>query len=107
MSRPESESAASRPIEEGKAHSSEAKLAHLRSEIDAVDSQLVELLAQRHRLVQKVIEVKQQGDLPTSHPAREENLISARRDQAVRAGLDPDYVEDLFRTMLRHSRIGQ
>ena len=82
-------------------------LDHLREEIDAIDQQLVELLAQRRRIVQQVIEVKQQHDLPTFHPAREENLISTRRAQAVRAGLDPDYVEDLFRTMLRHSRVGQ
>jgi chorismate mutase/prephenate dehydrogenase len=82
-------------------------LDHLRTQIDSLDQQLVDLLAQRRRVVQQVIEVKQQHDLPTFHPAREENLISARRAQAAQAGLDPDYVEDLFRTMLRHSRVGQ
>jgi len=79
----------------------------LRDQIDAIDKQLVDLLAQRRRVVQQVTEVKQQHDLPTFHPAREENLISARRAQASQAGLDPDYVEDLFRTVLRHSRVGQ
>src|SRR5208337_3492114 len=69
--------------------------------------QLVELLAERRRVVQKVTELKQQHELPTFHPAREENLISARRAQAAQAGLDPDYVEDLFRTVLRHSLVGQ
>src|ERR1035437_1328866 len=82
-------------------------LDHLRDQIDSIDKQLVELLAQRGRVVQQVIQVKQQHDLPTFHPAREENLISARRTQATQAGLDPDYVEDLFRTVLRHSRAGQ
>jgi len=57
--------------------------------------------------VEQVIHVKQQEGLPTFHPAREENLISTRRAQAEQAGLDPDYVEDLFRTVLRHSRVGQ
>ena len=79
----------------------------LRQEIDSIDRQLVELLGVRRRLVEKVVEIKQQRDLPTFHPAREENLISARRAQAVEAGLDPDYIEDLFRTVLRHSRVGQ
>jgi len=82
-------------------------LDHLREQIDSIDKQLVELLAQRRRVVQQVTEVKQQHDLPTFHPAREENLISARRAQATQAGLDPDYVEDLFRTVMRHSRVGQ
>jgi chorismate mutase/prephenate dehydrogenase len=84
-----------------------AELDQLREQIDGIDKQLVNLLAQRRDVVQRVTEVKQQHDLPTFHPAREENLISARRAQAVEAGLDPDYVEDLFRTMLRHSRVGQ
>ncbi|MCX6922479.1 MAG: bifunctional chorismate mutase/prephenate dehydrogenase [Verrucomicrobia bacterium] len=84
-----------------------AKLEQLREQIDSIDKQLVDLLAQRLGVIRKVTEVKQQHDLPTFHPAREENLISARRAQAIQAGLDPDYVEDLFRTVLRNSRVGQ
>jgi len=91
----------------GAAPAAKPGLDHLRVQIDAIDQQLVDLLAQRRRVVQQVTEIKQQHDLPTFHPAREENLISARRAQAMQAGLDPDYVEDLFRTMLRHSRVGQ
>ena len=87
--------------------SHKASLEHLREQIDRIDQQLVDLLAQRLRVVEQVTAVKQQDDLPTFHPAREENLISARRAQATQAGLDPDYVEDLFRTVLRHSRVGQ
>ena len=79
----------------------------LREQIDAIDKQLVDLLAQRLKTVQQITRIKQQHDLPTFHPAREENLIAARRAQAAEAGLDPDYVEDLFRTVLRHSRLGQ
>ncbi len=82
-------------------------LESLREQIDQIDQQLVDLLVQRGRVVQQVTEIKKQHDLPTFHPAREENLISTRRAQATQAGLDPDYVEDLFRTMLRHSRVGQ
>ncbi len=84
-----------------------ADLEQLREAIDRIDQQLVDLLAQRRQVVQQVTAIKQKHDLPTFHPAREENLISARRAQATEAGLDPDYVEDLFRTVLRHSRVGQ
>jgi chorismate mutase / prephenate dehydrogenase len=82
-------------------------LEQLRGRIDGLDRQLVALLAERRRVVDQVVRVKQDHGLPTSHPAREENLIWARRAQAVEAGLDPDYVEDLFRTVLRQSRAGQ
>lgn len=83
------------------------RIAQLRQQIDRLDRELVELLARRRRIVEEVVHVKQQHDLPTFHPAREEDLISARRAQALEAGLDPDYIEDLFRTVLRHSREGQ
>ncbi len=79
----------------------------LREEIDRIDRQLVELLGRRGRVVKEVVKIKEQQNLPMFHPAREEDLISARRAQAMGAGLDPDYIEDLFRTVLRHSRVGQ
>lgn len=79
----------------------------LRHAIDQLDQELVELLSRRRRLVEEVAQIKQVQNLPTFHPAREENLISARRAQARQAGLDPDFIEDLFRTVMRHSRVGQ
>jgi chorismate mutase/prephenate dehydrogenase len=95
------------PSASARANSSAEAMDSLRRQIDAIDTQLVNLLVQRRHVVEQVAEVKREYDLPVSHPAREENLISARRRQAEAAGLDPDYVEDLFRTMLRHSRAGQ
>lgn len=91
----------------GEPLSPQSAIERLREQIDRIDTQLVDLLAQRRQVVAEVARVKQQHDLPVSHPAREENLISARRAQASAAGLDPDYIEDLFRTILRHSRVGQ
>jgi chorismate mutase/prephenate dehydrogenase len=79
----------------------------LRREIDQIDQQMVQLLARRRAVVQRVAEVKQRHDLQLYHPAREENLISARRTEAARAGLDPDFVEDIFRTVMRYSRTKQ
>jgi chorismate mutase/prephenate dehydrogenase len=82
-------------------------LEELRLQIDQTDQALVGLLARRKGLVMEVANVKKVQGLPTHHPAREEDLISARRAQAVAAGLDPDYIEDLFRTVMRNSRVGQ
>ncbi|MCL4176411.1 MAG: bifunctional chorismate mutase/prephenate dehydrogenase [Verrucomicrobia bacterium] len=79
----------------------------LRAQIDSLDTELVSLLARRREVVERVARVKRENDLPASHPAREEDLISARRVQAAAVGLDPDYIEDLFRTVLRNSRVGQ
>lgn len=84
-----------------------AGIVALREQIDRIDRQLVDLLAERRLVVAQLTQVKQQHKLPSFHPAREENLISARRARALETGLDPDYIEDLFRTVLRHSRAGQ
>lgn len=79
----------------------------LRRDIDALDARVVDLLAERQRLVEKVAAWKRSHNLPVYHPAREEDLISRRRAQAQGAGLDPDLLEDLFRRLLRQSRVAQ
>lgn len=85
----------------------ETLLGEARGEIDAIDTRILDLLAERRKVVEKVVEVKKSHGLPVYHPAREENLLSKRREEAVRLGLGPDMVEDLFRTIMRGSRISQ
>ena len=84
-----------------------AALEDLRRQIDAIDQQIVGLLARRHDVVQQVAAIKTAQHLPVYHPAREEDLISQRREQATRAGLDPDHVEELYRCIMRQSRVRQ
>jgi chorismate mutase/prephenate dehydrogenase len=83
------------------------QLDSLRRDIDALDQQIVELLARRAAKVQEVVALKKAAHLPVYHAAREENLISQRRDQALRVGLDPDFVEELYRCIMRQSRVRQ
>lgn len=75
-----------------------------RQRIDQIDQRLVDLLAERQRVVEQIAELKKAENLPIYHPAREENLISQRRKQGAEAGLDPDGVDELFRCILRQSR---
>jgi len=79
----------------------------LRHRIDGIDEQIVTLLAKRHATVQQVVAIKTARRLPVYHPSREEDLISQRRDQAARVGLDPDHIEELYRSILRQSRVRQ
>lgn len=78
-----------------------------REEIDRIDSGILELLAKRLEIVDRVGKVKRESGIPVYHPAREENLITGRRAEAQKLGLDPALVEDLFRAILRGSRITQ
>ena len=84
-----------------------SELERLRTEIDATDLKVVDLLAKRQEQVKQVMALKQAHQLPVYHPAREEDLLYARRRQARDAGVDPDYIEELYRIILRQSRVAQ
>jgi chorismate mutase / prephenate dehydrogenase len=82
-------------------------LGGLREDIDAIDARIVSLLVDRQRVVRNVAALKKAHNLPVYHPAREEDLISRRRQQAMDTGLDPDFIEELYRTIIRRSRVTQ
>ncbi|MBN8445755.1 MAG: bifunctional chorismate mutase/prephenate dehydrogenase [Gammaproteobacteria bacterium] len=82
---------------------SAAELAPLRTQIDAIDSQLVELLAARAKVTAEVGRVKQQYALPLYVPERELSLLKARREQAEHIGVSAELVEDVLRRVMRES----
>jgi chorismate mutase/prephenate dehydrogenase len=83
------------------------ELERLRLQLDAIDQKIVSLLAERQAEVEHVVQLKKAHNIPVYHPAREENLISHCRSQGSKAGLDPDYVEEIYRRILRQSRVEQ
>lgn len=83
------------------------ELGALRDQIDGIDEKIVSLLSERQQIVEQVVAFKKANNLPIYHPAREEDLISGRRRQGEEAGLDPDFVEDLYRSIIRRSRVEQ
>ncbi len=83
------------------------QLGGYREKIDEIDHRILELLAGRQKQVDRIVAVKKKHKLPVYHPAREEDMISARRSHASAAGLDPDFVEEIYRIIMRRSRIEQ
>jgi len=79
----------------------------LRNAIDNLDREVVERLSRRQQQVDQIVALKKKHHLPVYHPAREEDLISGRRRQALDVGLDPDFIEELYRVIMRQSRIEQ
>ncbi|MGL5737521.1 MAG: chorismate mutase, partial [Plesiomonas shigelloides] len=74
-----------------------AELAQLRDQIDAVDQEMLGLLARRLELVKQVGEVKSRCGLPIYVPEREASMLTARRAEAQRLGVPPDLIEDILR----------
>ncbi|MGA8179837.1 MAG: bifunctional chorismate mutase/prephenate dehydrogenase [Desulfobacterales bacterium] len=83
------------------------ELERLRLQLDAIDQKIVSLLAERQAEVECIVQLKKAHNLPVYHPAREEDLISHRRSQGAKTGLNPDYVEEIYRRILRQSRVEQ
>ena len=86
-----------------KQQQAQQQLAPLRQQIDSIDSQLVQLLAERAKVTAQVGRVKQQFALPVYVPEREQLLLSARREQALAQHVSPELVEDVLRRVMRES----
>ncbi|WP_338362611.1 bifunctional chorismate mutase/prephenate dehydrogenase [uncultured Pseudoalteromonas sp.] len=78
-------------------------LSQLRDGIDECDAQLVALLAKRNAITQKIGAIKQQNGAPLHAPEREAALLAARRDEAIKQGVNPELVEDILRRMMREA----
>lgn len=79
------------------------ELQGLRDQIDSVDKQMIELLAQRLSLVEKVGEVKSEHGLPIYAPDREAAMLASRRDEAEKRGVPAQLIEDILRRTMRES----
>jgi chorismate mutase/prephenate dehydratase len=78
-------------------------LQSLRTHLDEVDRRLVEILAERQRLVADVAALKADPALPLQDAARERDLLARVGQLAETQGLDSYFVESLYRRILDHS----
>lgn len=78
-------------------------LSKLRDKIDAVDQQIIDLLAERLRLVGEVGEVKAKHGLPIYVPEREAAMLAKRREEASAKGVPANLIEDILRRTMRES----
>lgn len=77
-----------------------ASLDDLRREIDDIDQAIVDLLAKRLRVCGDVARLKAQTGSAVIQPARVRDVLASRRQWAIDEGIDADFAEHLFRTLL-------
>lgn len=78
-------------------------MSELRAIIDALDEDIVALLAKRAACIDRAVEIKRQAGLPARIDDRVEQVALNARDRAARAGLDPAFVEGLWRQLIEWS----
>ena len=78
-------------------------LEELRKNLSAVDRRLVEMIAERQRIVGEIGKSKQTTGTGTRDYAREKNVLDMGRAQAAELGVDPDLVEQFLEMLIRTS----
>ena len=76
----------------------------LRAMVDAIDHDILQLLARRYGLVADIAEYKRENHLPIRDLVREREIIRDRCERGQSLGLNPDLTEGLFRLVLWASR---
>ena len=79
------------------------KLEDFRSELSAVDRQLVELIAERQRIVGEIGRSKQSSGRATRDYEREREVLEKARRRAESLHVDPNIAEEILTTLIRSS----
>ena len=82
-------------------------LDELRLKLSAVDRQIVELIADRQRIVGEIGRNKRTDGAATRDYAREKDVLDMGRAQAVELGLDPGLAENILRQLIMTSLASQ
>ncbi len=78
-----------------------ANLSEVRQAIDAIDSELIILLAKRQYFVEQAGLLKPKNNaIAVADPERVSQVIADRRCKAELAGLSPDVAEAVWRSMI-------
>ena len=78
-------------------------LQDLRDSLSAVDRQIVELMAERQRIVADIGRQKRTAGTATRDYAREKDVLDRGREQAARLGIDPALAESVLRQLIHSS----
>ena len=78
-----------------------ASIGDVREAIDGLDREILRLLGRRARYVAAAARFKTDGRSVRA-PERQRAMLARRRSWAVEEGLDPDFVESLYRKIVSH-----
>ena len=82
-------------------------LENLRDALTDVDRQIIDLVAERQRIVGEIGRNKRSEGAATRDFAREKEVVDRGRGQAAELGIDPDLVETMLTTLIRSSLASQ
>jgi len=75
----------------------------LRKSIDLIDSAIINLLAERMRVVKKVGERKRESKIPPLDEKRWKDVLNSKKSMAKEVGLEESLVEEIWNSIHRHA----
>ena len=78
-------------------------LTELRSQIDKLDDELLELLSRRMRVSRDIGQYKKEHNMPVLQAQRYGELLTRRADQAVRMGMDREFMRSVLQAIHEES----
>jgi len=78
-------------------------LESLRGQIDELDSQLIDVLAQRMNLVDDIAGLKKQNDVTILQVSRYQEMLESRLQQAEKIHMNPEFIKLIFEQIHQNS----
>ncbi|ELY85300.1 chorismate mutase [Natrialba taiwanensis] len=85
----------------------EMDLKELREEIETIDQEIVELIAQRTYVADTIAAVKDENDLPTTDEKQEEQVMVRAGQNAEQFDVDANLVKAIFRLLIELNKVEQ
>ncbi|RRJ33602.1 chorismate mutase [Halocatena pleomorpha] len=85
----------------------EMTLEQLRDEIETIDQEIVELIAQRTYVAESIASVKRERGLPTTDESQEQQVMERAGENAARFDVDANLVKAIFRLLIEINKVHQ
>lgn len=72
--------------------------------IDEIDNQIITLLSKRFSICEQIAHHKRKSFTPIKQRKREHELFQARKEKALKLGINPKFTKALFQLIIKHSR---
>ncbi|PSQ44667.1 chorismate mutase [Halobacteriales archaeon SW_7_68_16] len=82
-------------------------LDELREEIQSIDREIVELVAQRTYVAETIAQVKAEQGLPTTDEGQEQQVMDRAGENAKQFDVDSNLVKAIFRLLIELNKVEQ
>ena len=84
-----------------------SEIENLRQQIEAINTEIIQLIANRVKVAEKIGEHKKAQNKDVYQPDREKEVLQSCHKQATEVGLDGETIESIFAKIIQLSRKSQ